>query len=99
MIYRPKKLPKKYTITEVTAQKYSDIYITAVTCIRIPVLLALFEGMCMHQSIMMRQYEGVFTLQIPLDIIVTAIIICFSLLRVRKLQPEAEEKSHEIVEG
>lgn len=98
LIYRPKKLPKKYVITEATAQKYSDIYITAVTCVRIPVLLALFEAMCIHQSVTMRQYDNLFTLQIPLDILVTVIIIRFSIHRVRILQP-VKEKSHEIIEG
>lgn len=98
LIYRPKKLPKKYKITEATAQKYNDIYITAVTCVRIPVLLAIFEGMCMHQNIMKHNYSGLFTLQIPLDILLTAIIIRFSIYRVRALEPK-QEKSHEIKEG
>lgn len=92
MIYLPKKMPKKYIVNESNVQKYSDIVITAITCVRIPALLAVFEGMCIHQSVMRRMYEGIFTLQIPLDILLAVIIIRFSIHRVRIIQPEKEEK-------
>lgn len=92
MIYRPRKLPKKYTVNEFNAQKYSDIVITAITCVRIPVLLAIFEGMCIHQSVMIRNYDGIFSLQIPLDILLAIIIVRFSIHRVRLIQPKKEEK-------
>lgn len=91
MIYKPMKLPKKYIVNRENAQKYSDIVITAITCIRIPVLLAVFEGMCIHQSIMKSQYN-VFTMQIPLDILLTVIIIRFSIHRVKAIQPKKEDK-------
>lgn len=91
MIYKPRKMPKKYIVNGENAQKYSDIVITAITCVRIPVLLAVFEGMCIHQSVMMRQYN-VFTLQIPLDILLAVIIIRFSIHRVIAIQPKKEEK-------
>lgn len=91
MIYLPRKMPKKYIVNNENAQKYSDIVITAISCVRIPALLAVFECMCIHQSVMVGQYN-VFTLQIPLDIIVILIIIRFSLHRVRLIQPEKEEK-------
>lgn len=91
MIYRPRKMPKKYIVNEENAQKYSDIVITAITCVRIPALLAVFEGMCIHQSIMTRQYN-VFTLQIPLDILLAVIIIRFSIHRIKAIQPKKEEK-------
>ncbi len=92
MIYLPRKLPKKYIVNAENAQKYSDIVITAITCVRIPVLLAVFEGMCIHQSVMVRNYEGIFSLQIPLDIIVTLIIIRFSIHRIKIIQPKEEKK-------
>ncbi len=91
MIYLPRKMPKKFIVNEENAQKYSDIVITAISCVRIPVLLAVFEGMCIHQSIMVGQYN-VFTLQIPLDNIVSLTIIRFSMHRIRLMQPEKEEK-------
>ena len=91
MIYKPRKMPKKYIVNRENAQKYSDIVITAITCVRIPFLLAVFEGMCIHQSVMMRQYN-VFTLQIPLDILLTVIIIRFSIHRVKAIQPKKDEK-------
>ena len=91
MIYKPKKLPKKYTVTEENAQKYSDIVITAITCVRIPVLLAVFEMMAMHQSIMTGNTKNIFTLQIPLDILLSIIIIRFSLHRVKACQPQPKE--------
>ena len=91
MIYKPRKMPKKYIVNRENAQKYSDIVITAITCVRIPALLAVFEGMCIHQSVMMRQYN-VFTLQIPLDILLTVIIIRFSVHRIKAIQPKNEDK-------
>lgn len=91
MIYKPKKMPKKYTVTEENAQKYSDIYITAVTCVRVPALLAVFEMMAMHQSIMTGNTDNIFTLQIPLDIFASIIIIRFSLHRVKACEPKPKE--------
>lgn len=92
MIYLPRKLPKKYTVNSDNAQKYSDIVITAITCVRIPALLAVFEGMCIHQSVMVRNYDGIFSLQIPLDILISIIIIRFSIHRVKLIQPKKEDK-------
>lgn len=99
MIYLPRKMPKKYIITKETAQKYSDIVITAITCVRVPVLLAVFEGMCIHQSVMVGNTEGIFTLQIPLDILLSVIIIRFSIHRVMILQPKPEDKNITIKES
>lgn len=91
MIYKSKKMPKKYIVTEENAQQYNDIYITAVACVRIPVLLAVFELMAMHQSVMTGSTENIFTLQIPLDILFSIIIIRFSLHRVKASQPKPKE--------
>lgn len=99
MTYLPGKMPQKYVITKATVQKYSDIVITAITCVRIPVLLAVFEGMCIHQSVMVGNTDGIFTLQIPLDILLSVIIIRFSMHRVRILQPKPEEKEITIKES
>ncbi len=90
MIYKPRKLPKKYIVNRENVQKYSDIVITAISCVRIPALLIVFEGMCIHQSVMTRVYN-VFTLQIPLDILLAVIIIRFSIHRVRAIQPKDKE--------
>lgn len=99
MIYLPRKMPKKYVINKENAQKYSDIIITAITCVRIPVLLAVFEGMCIHQSIMTGVTDGIITLQIPLDILLTLIIIRFSMYRVKLTQPKPEDKNIELKES
>lgn len=99
MIYLPHKMPKKYIVDKDNAQKYSDILITAITCVRIPVLLAVFEGMCIHQSVMIGITDGIITLQIPLDILVSLIIIRFSVHRLRLTQPKPEEKKIELKEN
>lgn len=99
MIYMPRKMPKKYIITQKNVQKYSDIMITAITCVRIPALLAVFEGMCMQQSVMIGNTDGIFTLQIPLDILLSVIIVRFSVHRIRILQPKPEEKEITIKES
>ncbi|MCH5200636.1 MAG: hypothetical protein J1F60_06715 [Oscillospiraceae bacterium] len=99
MIYLPRKMPKNYIVNSDNAQKYSDIIITAITCVRIPVLLAVFEGMCIHQSILTGVTDGIITLQIPLDILFTAIIIRFSVHRIRLTQPKTEDKIIELKES
>lgn len=90
MIYLPKKMPKKYKVNEDNAQRYSDIVITAITCIRVPVLLAVFEGMYIHQAYMMMQKDELFSIQIPLDILLIIIIIRFSLHRIKAIQPKSD---------
>ena len=91
LIYKPRKMPKKYVVTEENAQKYSDILITAITCVRIPALLAVLELMAMHQSIMTGNTSNIFTLQIPLDILLSIIIIRFSQHRLKACQPKSKE--------
>lgn len=99
MIYKPQKMPKKYIVNKDNAQKYSDIRITAVTCVRIPALLIVFELMAMHQSIMTGNTRNIFTLQIPLAILLIIIIIRFSIHRVRAIQPKPEEKEIKLKES
>lgn len=99
MIYKPRKLPKKYIVNEDNAQKYSDIVITAITCVRIPALLAVFELMAMHQSIMTGNTSNIFTLQIPMDILLSVIIIRFSLHRIKLIQPKREDKEIRLKEN
>ena len=99
MIYLPRKMPKKYIVNNDNAQKYSDIVITAITCIRIPILLAVFEGMYICQSLLSGVTDGVFTLRIPLDILFSLIIIRFSIHRVRIIQPKPEDKSIQLKEN
>lgn len=99
MIYLPRKMPKKYIVNSDNAQKYSDILITAITCVRIPALLAVFEGMCIHQSVMIGVTDGIITLQIPLDILLALIIIRFSVHRLRLTQPKLEDKNIELKEN
>lgn len=99
MVYLPRKMPKKYIVNSDNAQKYSDILITAVTCVRIPVLLAVFEGMCIHQSVMTGVTDGIITLQIPLDILLIVIIIRFSVHRLKLTQPKPEDKKIELKES
>lgn len=99
MIYLPRKMPKKYIVNQDNAQKYSDIIITAVTCVRIPVLLAVFEGMYIHFSLLQGITQDIFTLQIPLDILLSLIIIRFSMHRLRLTQPKPEDKIIELKES
>ena len=99
MIYKPRKMPKKYIVNRDNAQKYSDIVITAITCVRIPALLAVFELMAMHQSIIIGNTKNIFTLQIPLDILLSIIIIRFSLHRIKVIQPKQDEKEIKLKEN
>ena len=97
--FKNRKLPKKYKINAQNAQKYSDIVVTAITCIRIPVLLGLFDALYIHQQRILNSQASVFSLQIILDAILIAIIIRFSMHRVRAIEPKEEEKSHTIIQG
>ena len=99
MIYLPRKAPKKYIVNSDNAQKYNDIIITAITCIRIPVLLAVFEGMYIHTSLLRGMTKDLITLQIPLDILVVLIIVRFSLHRIKLTQPKPEDKTIELKEN
>lgn len=99
LTYKNRKLPAKYRINSKNAQKYNDIIITAISCIRIPVLLAIFDMMYIHQKLMTYQNDSLFSVQILLDIVLTVIIIRFSIHRIRAIEPPEEEKSHEIIEG
>ncbi len=99
--FKNRKLPKKYKINAKNAQKYSDIIITAITCIRIPVLLAIFDILYIHQQRILNSQASLFSLQVILDAVLVAIIICFSRHRIRAIEPKEDEneKSHTIIQG
>lgn len=99
LIYRKKELPKKYKINEKNAQKYNDIFITAVSCIRIPVLLAFFDMMYIHQMNMKFQSESLFSVQVLMDIVLIVIIIRFSIHRIHGIEAKEDEKKRDIIEG
>lgn len=95
--YRKKKLPKKYVINAENVQKYNDIYQTAVSCIRIIALLAVFEFLYLHSQFILGFTEW-FSLQIILDILLIIIIVQFSKHRVRAIQPKVEEEERTIIQ-
>lgn len=99
--FKNRKLPTKYKINAQNAQKYSDIIITAITCIRIPALLAIFDMLFIHQQRILNSQASLFSLQVILDAVLIAIIICFSRHRIRAIEPKEEEneKSHTIIQG
>lgn len=102
LTFMNRKVPKKYKITEATAQKYYDIIATAICCVRFISLFAVFEFMYIHQQLIMYQSNDLFSVQIPCDIVVILLILLFSKKRIQALQTvenEKDEKKHEIIEG
>ena len=101
LTFMNRKVPKKYKITEATAQKYYDIIATAICCVRFIALFAVFEFMYIHQQLIMFQTNDLISVQIPCDIVVIMLILLFSKKRIQALQTveeEKEEKKHQIIE-
>lgn len=80
-----KKAPKKYSLTVKTAQQYYIILADAVSLVRVPILLALFEVSYYVQNIIIGFEVSYFSIQFVCDILLAVIIIRFTMHRFAKL--------------
>lgn len=99
----PRKMPKKHTITENFIPKYCNIIDTCISCLRFVMLLAVFEICYLHMQAIMMQETGL-SVQLVLDVVIAALIIWFTAVRIDSLSQVAsseseEKKEHKIIEN
>ena len=80
----------KFNITKRTAQDVYDWYAFCVSVCKIPVLMGIFDIMYIFHQRMLGDKISLFSLQVLLDIVIVAIIIRFTMHRIRKIT-ETEE--------
>ena len=75
----------KYKNTKRTAQDVYDWYAFCVSVCKIPVLMGIFDVMYIFHQRMLGDKISFFSLQVLLDIVIVAIIIRFTVHRIRKI--------------
>ncbi|MCX4354641.1 MAG: hypothetical protein OSJ43_00295 [Oscillospiraceae bacterium] len=75
----------KFNITKRTAQDVYDWYAFCVSVCKIPVLMGIFDVMYIFHQRMLGDKISFFSLQVLLDIVIVAIIIRFTVHRIRKI--------------
>lgn len=99
----PRKMPKKLVITEKYAARYCNIIDTCISCLRLVILLAISEFCYMHMCSIMLM-ENSFSIQLVLHVVIAALIIWFTAVRLDSLSQSAsadqeEKKVREIIEN
>ncbi len=102
-LFIPRKMPKKRTVTEGYAPKYCNIIDTCISCLRLIILLAISELCYIHMRTIMLQ-ENSFSIQLVLHVIIAALIIWFTAVRLDSISQAAseelpEKKKREIIEN
>lgn len=98
LIFRKKKLPKKLCINENNGVKYCNTIDTAISCIRLILLLALSEGCYLHMAAIFMRNPG-FSVQLLCDVCFILVILWFTKMRLEALseaelqKKEAEKKT------
>ncbi len=83
----------KYRITKQNAQSVYDWYAFCVSVCKIPIFMGIFDIMYIFHQRMLRVDISPFSLQALLDIIIVAIIIRFTVHRIRTITKEDTAKS------
>lgn len=76
---------KKFNVTKRTAQEVYDWYAFCVSVCKIPVLMGIFDVMYIFHQRMLGDKVSFFSLQVLLDIVIMAIIIRFTVHRIKKI--------------
>ncbi|MDE7399644.1 MAG: hypothetical protein K2N06_08970 [Oscillospiraceae bacterium] len=76
---------RKYKVTKDNAQSVYDWYAFAVSLCKIPALMAIFEIMYVFQRKMMFETVNPFSYQIVLYFVIIAVIIRFSVHKIRRI--------------
>lgn len=90
--FKSRKLPKKYTITEKTAQKYYDMLVLTAGLIRIITLLGIFDIIYMQSMLILGMGSGFISIQVICDIILIIILIKFTSYRILVMSNKESEK-------
>lgn len=99
----PRKMPKRYIVTEKYIGKYCNIIDTCISCLRLVVLLIVFEICYLHMQVIMMLDSGI-SIYLVFDVVIAALIIWFTAVRLDGIShvasSEAEEqKTHKIIEN
>ena len=76
---------EKYNVTKQSAQAVYDWYAFAVSLCKLPLLMGVFDVMCIFHQRMMFNKVSLFSVQVVLDILIIVIIIRLSVHRIRAL--------------
>ena len=76
---------KRYNVTKLTAQECWNVYALCASLCKIPILMGIFDMMCIFHDNMLGQKEPPFSLQLVLDAIIIAIIIRLGMHRIRSI--------------
>lgn len=94
LILKNKKFPEKYYIDETNVVKYANIVDTAISCIRLVVLLALSEVCYLHYASILLRNSG-FPVQLICDLVLAVIVLVFTRMRLESISDIAKEKAGE----
>lgn len=94
LILKNKKLPKKYYIDETNVIKYANIVDTAISCVRLVILLALSEVCYLHYASILMRKSG-FPVQLICDLVLAVIVLVFTRMRLESISDTAKEKAEE----
>lgn len=75
---------KKYGVTKRNAQSVYDWFAFCVSVCKIPILMGIFDIMYIFHQRMLGDDISLFSIQVVLDILIVAIIIRFTVHRIRK---------------
>lgn len=75
----------KYNVTKRNAQSVYDWYAICVSVCKIPILMGIFDIMYIFHRRMLGENISLFSMQVLLDIVIVAIIIRFTMHRIRKI--------------
>ena len=75
----------KYNVTKRNAQDVYNWYAFCVSVCKIPVLMGIFDIMYIFHRRMLGENISLFSMQVLLDIVIVAIIIRFTMHRIRKI--------------
>lgn len=75
----------KYNVTKRNAQEVYNWYAFCVSLCKIPALMGIFDIMYIFQQRMLGDNVSLFSLQVLLDIVMIALIIRFTIHRIRKI--------------
>ncbi len=94
LILIPKKMPKKLVVTEKYAPKYCNILDTCISCVRLVLLLAVFELSCIHKNSILFQNNEM-NIRLILCSVIIALLIWFTAVRLNSLSDVAEREAED----
>lgn len=83
---------KKYSVTKLNAQECWNVYALCASLCKIPVLMGIFDVMCIFHNNMLGEKESPFSLQLILDAIIIVIIIRLGMHRIKSITSKETEK-------